>query len=41
MVTAHLHEGTPGSKHASAHGFVGIVEGDYVETDGLRHCQDE
>lgn len=40
-ISVELHEGTPGSKHASAHGFVGIVEGDYVETDGLRHCQDE
>lgn len=41
MVTAHLHEGTLGTKHASAYGFVAIVEGDHVETDGLRHSQDE
>lgn len=38
---AYHHEVTLGLKHAGAYGFVPVVEGDHVEADGLRYCQEE
>lgn len=38
---AYIHEIALWIKHASAQGGVAEVEGDHVETNGLRHGQDE